>query len=617
MNFRFNIKPFMDCISCIYRYKPIVPAIVYSVFIILVSVGCRERVLYPPPIEKAIELFYIENQNDSILQLLNANVDLNNRNAVLKNIFTAAALCEKGDVDSASTVFSGIKINEKDKILSYWHTHIGGLILFREKKNIEAYLKLEKAVSGKCYDIRANALSERLMARILLYGTNKKGIEWMAKSSQHFQQAGLEKSIGINEKILGRYYMNIGNMEEALYFFEKSENTLTKFDDIAELYYIYINLNDYYIKTNDLEKAVEYADICLNMLKDWDDNQMKVVLYNILGEIKLKQNKPEEAEDYFQVVLGFPVNYIGATAEAGAALIFLSKIYEKHGNRAQSVEYALRAQNLFIERAHFFQSKYNVYSQLASIYTTFPNKNLYNTYKDSVDFYYNTLQKERASLTQDIYDARTELLQLTHNMEQLKTSETNHRTVAVIVVLALAGLMILLVLLYRKWKSKNRLLKSLAQKNIRLVEEERKKLKEIQQQHTIRNSSRKQIDGNKTQWLYAQTIEWLQKNDNFKLKDLSLDLLANELNTNREYISQAINTHGVKFNELINRFRVNEAINILSDSENELFAQKMSVIASEVGYRSESVFFDAFKKQTGMSPAQFRAAEKNTVDSIS
>lgn len=614
MNSSLNIQPVINSTARNYRYKPIERTIIYSVLLIFMFSSCKERLSYSPPIKKAIELFYIENQNDSILQLLNPGLQLNGRNMVLKDIFTAAALCENGDVDSASTLFAGIKIEEEDKILSYWHQHIGGLILFRENEPVEAYKLLEKAVSGTCYDIRANALSERLIARILfVYGSNKEeGIEWMAKSSQHFQQAGLEKSIGINEKILGRFYMNIGNQKEALYFFEKSENTLEKFDDIAELYYIYINLNDYYVKNNNLEKAVEYAEVCANILKNWEDNQMKAVLNNVLGEIKLKQNKTDEAETYFQAVTNLPADYIGGAAETGVALVFLSKIYQERNQRAQAIEYALRAQKLFIGSSRYFQSKHNVYSQLAALYYNLPDKKLHNSYKDSVDFYFDLLQKERANLSKGVYDVQTELLQMSDNVEQLKSNKANQRIIIIIVVTALVSLTIMFVLLYRRWKSKNMHLKSLAQKNIQMVEEERRKLKEIQQQFAVRGTFRKQIDGNKAQFLYAQIIEWLQENENYKLTDLTIDLLANGLNTNREYVSQAINGHGVKFNELINRFRVNEVINILSDPANKLFAQKMSVIASEVGFKSESVFFDAFKKQTGMTPSQFRTAEKNS-----
>ncbi|MDO5665010.1 MAG: helix-turn-helix domain-containing protein [Bacteroidia bacterium] len=615
MTFPFNIKPVVICTQYNYRYRYIVSTIIYSVLIIFILSSCKERISYSPPIQKAIELFYIENENDSILQLLSADLQLNSQDIVLRDIFTAAALCEKGDVDSASTLFSGIKIDEKDKILSYWHKHIGGLILFRKNKPTEAYKVLERATSGTCYDIRANALSERLIARILLfYGNNQEGIKWIVKSSQHFQQVGLGKSIGINKKILGRYYMNIGNQREALYFFEKSECILKKFDDIAELYYIYINLNEYYVKTNNLEEAVKYADICLNILKDWNDNQMKTVLYNILGEIKLKQNKTDEAEAYFQTALKLSVNFMTADIEASIALIFLSKIYHERANRSQAIEYALRAQKLFTGQSRHLQSQYDVYNQLSALYSILPNKDKYNSYKDSVDFYYNLLQEERANLSKNIYDIRTELLQMSYNIEQLKNNERNQRTVIIIVATAFVCLIIMLVLLYRRWKSKNLLLKSLARKNIQMVEEERRKLKEIQQQFAVRGTFRKQIDENRAQFIYAQIIEWLQENENYKLTDLTIDQLAYELNTNREYISQAINANGIKFNELINRFRINEVINILSDPTNKLFAQKMSVIASEVGYKSESVFFDAFKKQTGMTPAQFRAAEKDLAE---
>lgn len=582
--------------------------------VVLIFVACvaceRTNTIHSPVLRNAVELFYIENENDSILYLLSSFEPSNNRDSNLKNILTAAALCENGKVDSAFSIISSLEPIRNDHILSFWHMHIKGLILFRKSGfTQEAYETLLQAVSGKRYDIRACALSERLIARILFtYGNNREGVEWMVKSSEHFRQAGLEKSIGINKKVLGRYYMGVGNRAEAFRNFKESEEILTKYNDIPELYYIYVNLIDYYIQGNELEQAAEYVETCLTILENWNDNQMNVMMYNNLGEIKLMQDEHDAAETYFRQTINIPMDYVNAHVRVGRAWMFLSQIYQEKGNEDQALEYAYHAIRHLGGSNCPNHYKHLVYSQLADLYSKHPDKKAYGMYRDSVETYRQAISEEKITLSKDVYDIKTQLLQSAYDMDQVKTRAKNQVLILASALLVLLVIAVTFAILHRVVKSKARVMRSLAQKNMQLAEEERRKMREIKESliHSNNHSSCKQIGKDKTGELYAQVVGWLQEEDNFKSKNLTLDIVSNELNTNRQYISQAINANGINFNELVNRFRINEAINILTDTKHEMNRQKIIVIASAVGFNSESVFFDAFKKQTGMTPLQFR-----------
>ena len=88
--------------------------------------------------------------------------------------------------------------------------------------------------------------------------------------------------------------------------------------------------------------------------------------------------------------------------------------------------------------------------------------------------------------------------------------------------------------------------------------------------------------------------------------DLTLEMASRELNTNREYLSRAISYHRAHFTDLVNKHRVQEVMKVFStpaDARNKLTLQ---VLATEVGFNSNSVFIDAFRKVTGMTPTQFR-----------
>jgi AraC-like DNA-binding protein len=61
---------------------------------------------------------------------------------------------------------------------------------------------------------------------------------------------------------------------------------------------------------------------------------------------------------------------------------------------------------------------------------------------------------------------------------------------------------------------------------------------------------------------------------------------------------------GSNFYNLINKYRINEAQGlILSPEKSKL---KLEAIAYDVGFKSKSTFNEAFKRNTGLTPSQFR-----------
>lgn len=90
-------------------------------------------------------------------------------------------------------------------------------------------------------------------------------------------------------------------------------------------------------------------------------------------------------------------------------------------------------------------------------------------------------------------------------------------------------------------------------------------------------------------------------------EDLSLARLSDMLSITQHQLSQFLNTYFQQnFNNFINGYRVNEAKKILLEEPRR---QTLSV-ALAVGFNSYSAFHSAFKKNTGLSPAQFRQQQE-------
>lgn len=90
----------------------------------------------------------------------------------------------------------------------------------------------------------------------------------------------------------------------------------------------------------------------------------------------------------------------------------------------------------------------------------------------------------------------------------------------------------------------------------------------------------------------------------FKETDFSLSVLAGLLNTNTSYLSAIINQEfDMNFKSLVNKYRIDEARKLLTSEAFQNFS--MEGIAKESGFHSRSSFYQLFKQETGMSPANF------------
>ncbi len=92
-------------------------------------------------------------------------------------------------------------------------------------------------------------------------------------------------------------------------------------------------------------------------------------------------------------------------------------------------------------------------------------------------------------------------------------------------------------------------------------------------------------------------------------KDLTIVELSSKLNLHAKVVSNYINlTYKVNYNTYINKFRVNKAIELIIDNRNDHLT--IDTIGEESGFKSKSVFYTAFKKETGLTPKQYKQNRK-------
>lgn len=88
-------------------------------------------------------------------------------------------------------------------------------------------------------------------------------------------------------------------------------------------------------------------------------------------------------------------------------------------------------------------------------------------------------------------------------------------------------------------------------------------------------------------------------------KNLNINDLAKKMGTSKTTLSRIINSYcNENFPALLNKYRVNEAIKLLMNSQTKNY--KMEYISDLSGYNNRQVFHSAFKKSTGLTPQRFR-----------
>lgn len=106
-------------------------------------------------------------------------------------------------------------------------------------------------------------------------------------------------------------------------------------------------------------------------------------------------------------------------------------------------------------------------------------------------------------------------------------------------------------------------------------------------------------------------LEILKKIDDFEKSKLYLNpkmriaLMAKHLNTNTRYLSAVINSSKNRtFNNYINSLRINYIIEKL-ETDSKYLSYKISYLAEESGFVSQSSFTTAFKDETNLTPSAY------------
>ena len=366
---------------------------------------------------------------------------------------------------------------------------------------------------------------------------------------------------------IGSVYREQGKFDKALECFMQalSIDSITGIELNKSIRYN--NIGDVYFEMGEYKKALDYFNKSLTINKKLGQDQNVAITLHNIGEVYLKSRDFKKAKDYFEQGL-LLAESLNANPTIIEYLNSLSELNEASGNYKQSLAYHIRYSDL---KDSIFKEK----NQIAMA----DMKTKYDIIKNEEQIF---------------------LLNEKNHLKDIRISAYKNSLIFITV-----GTVIILILfsaLYFQFRQKKMAYKKLVEKNrIHIASYEKitgldsiksgnnnNKLPETAQQN-IRTELEQQLTNNK---LYL---------DN----NLTVKKVAEKLKTNPHYLSEVINScYSTNFTGLINEYRVVEACRMLAQPENKNIT--IEGIAQMSGFKTKSVFNNAFKSITGVTPSYYR-----------
>lgn len=274
------------------------------------------------------------------------------------------------------------------------------------------------------------------------------------------------------------------------------------------------------------------------------------------------------------------------------------------------------------------QESHNTYAQIEALllkrdyYAALGN----NALADKYDLEYHKAK--------DKYIADTKLAKVDEEKVLFKLNEANHEIkelsykqriqqtelIAVAVVaLLLLTLLVLAWVSHRQTKEKNR---SLYEQNQQLLanidrmrqlrqEQERREREQQAQASEAQTASipaakygRGKMDGDDISQVMEKVERVMDESEEIYSTEFSLDRLVELTGETESRVSQAINTSGHKYYELLNEYRVREACRRMNDKA-QYGGLTIEAIGQSVGFKSRSNFVSTFKRIVGLTPSAY------------
>ncbi|RKE88918.1 helix-turn-helix domain-containing protein [Epilithonimonas arachidiradicis] len=508
------------------------------------------------------------------------------------------------------------------RVFFLWLMVVSGVILTSAQSNPETLKLLDKAYQSLyenpdnafqiLQNIDVNKEPELIKQRvqiILSRAYNFKGdyAKSIDQSIDNLNKNRNENNSFYSDFALAQQYQSLRLYKQSIRI---SQNLVDKASKIKSQHYPE-NLSAYIYQLNAsnlmVQKKWKEAEENLNQsnsqLKNTDEDFIISIENQIYQTfIYISQNQIDKAEKL--------VNEIQKKLEKTPQYVFLRAFNLDNFGRINFLkkDYVKSTENLnqaleLIQNKAYDALRYRIYEDLSKNYLALKNEDLYQKY-------YSIYKEQTDKLDKNKKDAIRNLVKLNEQYEakRIENADRNFiNNILIIAIVCFVGILaIVLMNLFEKRKAKS------IQKQIDFYSKQQDFIKKIDESKTVIEPKSEKIEpdiSKKTPLISKEKemdilarLEEFEKSEMFLNRDMSLAMLAGQLDTNTKYLSDVINRYKEKnYNNYINELRINYIAYLLK-TDSAYLNYKVSYLAEKAGFSSHSAFTTVFKSVTGISP---------------
>lgn len=345
-------------------------------------------------------------------------------------------------------------------------------------------------------------------------------------------------------------------------------------------------------------KALEYINEALQYAERFN---IHTELYSLYANIKLALGDTKTAEVYYRKAL----DHVHGTAANAMAMAYLSYgTYLMKQDKSQEAIPLLRKGIEISRERHNAAHRYMLYQRISEAYEDvgdFRNAlHFHRIYHIESDSIFNIERERSVNELMIEYEAEKRENELQFNRIRLIQQQKKLHATLFILAIIFTALAVTYLLYYRK----NKMYAQIVRQYHEFLTRERKLEDRISTILGAEPVEEQPVYANRNEELFDQLERLMKISYVYRDSDLNVEKLAEKLGTNRTYLSKAISQQtGGNFNAYLNAYRIDEAVRLLSDPDNET---PLKAIAADLGFNSIQTFYAVFKGQVGLPPSKFR-----------
>ena len=360
--------------------------------------------------------------------------------------------------------------------------------------------------------------------------------------------------------------------------------------------YMYYVLGQY-------DRALEYIRYALPLARAYSDERG---VYSLYGDILMALGRREEAAESYRKAIAEGSDS-GRFSDVDAYLGY-GRYLQQNGRYEEALrimEQGISVAEMDRRSQKLYLLYYNLSSLYESLYKPAAALKYYKMYHAKADSMFN-IEQEKAIAELKIQNEKERY------ENELRVQDLTWQKRLQVVVLILLIVVILaigaFILYYRKERGYRQILKlrQEAAEKEKWYRTQLQKYSREPEQGIVYHTETEQDD--KLYELFTRLQTLMSEQKIYMRPDLSRDAVAKLLSTNRTYLSEAISRYtGLSFVYYVNSFRIDAAVRILSDPNDET---PIKALVHELGFHSMSTFYRLFQAAKGVPPSQFREQRK-------